>query len=449
MKRKWMFRILVAICISTLLLWWASSTISVDQHRVSPSEDYSLRRLTQQLNSLSSYLPIDDVTRKFKKSLQNISCNLNFDKVKYDPDAKLNVSGLILRQGYQVEEYTVPTKDGFLLGLQRIPHGRRSQQVVFLQHGLGGSAANWVENMANESLGFLLADAGFDVWLGNVRGTTYSLKHRRLKQTDKEFWNWSWDAMALYDLPAMINYVLDVSHQKNLFYVGHSQGTLIAFAALSQNKDLNKKVKMFFALAPVAAMSNITSPIRYFADYHLVKPFMDALSMLHIYSFFPDVKLSHTLTTSVCANDKSAMLCHSVYFIIAGYDCKHMNHSRFQVYSSNSPSTTSLYNLNHLSQMVLSGELSMYDYGILGNFYHYRQTKPPNYDLENIQTPVALFWGGNDMLADPTDVKKLRSKLKNIAFDSYIKQYNHLDFIWSMDAADVVYKDILTIMKKY
>jgi len=52
----------------------------------------------------------------------------------------------------------------------------------------------------------------------------------------------SWDEMAKYDLPAMLNYVLNVTGHQKLFYVGHSQGTLIAFARLSQDHDLANKV---------------------------------------------------------------------------------------------------------------------------------------------------------------------------------------------------------------
>ena len=64
-------------------------------------------------------------------------------------------SQLITSKGYPCEEYTVQTADGYLLGVQRIPHGRgeqpSSRPVVFVQHGLLSSSADWLDNLVNES----------------------------------------------------------------------------------------------------------------------------------------------------------------------------------------------------------------------------------------------------------------------------------------------------------
>lgn len=54
----------------------------------------------------------------------------------------------------------------------------------------------------------------------------------------------SFDEMAEYDLPAMIDYVLNTTGQKQLSYIGHSQGTTTAFALLSQNPEYNAKVSI-------------------------------------------------------------------------------------------------------------------------------------------------------------------------------------------------------------
>jgi predicted alpha/beta hydrolase len=73
----------------------------------------------------------------------------------------------------------------------------------------------------------------------------------------------SYDEMAKYDLPALIDYVLNRTGSTEIYYAGHSQGTVQAFAGLSQDVELGKKIKTFFALAPVTNVTKIISPIRY------------------------------------------------------------------------------------------------------------------------------------------------------------------------------------------
>ena len=82
--------------------------------------------------------------------------------------------------------------------------------------------------------GYILADAGYDVWLGNYRGNTYSRNHTYLNPDawlNHHFWDFTWDEMAKYDIPSMVEKVLEVTGEEELFYAGHSMGTT-AFMAM-------------------------------------------------------------------------------------------------------------------------------------------------------------------------------------------------------------------------
>ncbi|GFS27224.1 lipase [Elysia marginata] len=66
--------------------------------------------------------------------------------------------------------------------------------------------------------------------------------------------------MAQYDLPAIIYYILNQTGHEQLYYVGHSQGTAIAFARFSEDQELASRVKHLMALAPISRVGHITSP---------------------------------------------------------------------------------------------------------------------------------------------------------------------------------------------
>ena len=62
----------------------------------------------------------------------------------------------------------------------------------------------------NASLAHMLFDLGFDVWLGNTRGHLHGDHdaHTRLTTDDPLYWDFSFQEMIDFDLPAMVNYVV-------------------------------------------------------------------------------------------------------------------------------------------------------------------------------------------------------------------------------------------------
>lgn len=87
----------------------------------------------------------------------------------------------------------------------------------------------------------------------------------------------SYDEMALYDLPATVDKILSITGASDLFYVGHSQGGAIGYAGLSADPSLASKVKMFAALAPAVYVKDMRSPVRNLAPlagaYYVRKSF--------------------------------------------------------------------------------------------------------------------------------------------------------------------------------
>lgn len=68
--------------------------------------------------------------------------------------------------GYPLESHTVWTPDGWALGNFRIPHGKQrnnqpgKRPVVLLLHGFSLSSLSFVLFNPNESIAYILADAG-------------------------------------------------------------------------------------------------------------------------------------------------------------------------------------------------------------------------------------------------------------------------------------------------
>ncbi|XP_042315943.1 lysosomal acid lipase/cholesteryl ester hydrolase-like [Sceloporus undulatus] len=384
--------------------------------------------------------------------IQTIGSSEEITRRKRDvnPEIHMNVSQVIVYRGYPSEEYEVLTDDDYYLTINRIPYGRSHltvrgpKPVVFLQHGLFGEASHWVENMANNSLGFILADAGYDVWLGNNRGTSWSRKHQNLTADDEDYWNFSFHEMAMHDLPAMINFVLKKTRQKQLYYVGYSQGCTIGFIAFSAMPELSRKIKMFFALAPVITIKHARSPT------------LKLLSSLPDYSpkdilasrdFILSRKPMKDLTTKLCSNILMQKFCGNLIFFSGGFNATNLNMSRIDVYAARYPDGTSVKNILHWKQTRESGLFRYFDYGS-DNQVKYNQSYPPSYKVEDMVLPTAVWSGGNDLIASREDTAVLLSRITNLVYQHELSDWNHWDFIWGLSAPKQIYCKILQLMKK-
>lgn len=118
------------------------------------------------------------------------------------------------------------------------------------------------------------------MWMGNARGCRYSRRHVKYnpeggRSDRKNFWSFSWHEIGTIDLPAMIDYVLDATKFAKIQYIGHSQGTTTFFVMCSERPEYNDKIILMNALAPVAYVSNIKSPV-----IRVFTPFLNSIEVL-------------------------------------------------------------------------------------------------------------------------------------------------------------------------
>lgn len=165
---------------------------------------------------------------------------------------------------YPFEGHDVETEDGYILRVFRIQAKGTSIKnglpPVFLQHGISDSCTCFLDNDEDKAIAQILANAGFDVWLGNTRGNKFSRRHKTLDIHNKEFWEFSFQQMGEYDVPGNLQYISSVTNRKDIVYIGHSQGTSQMFAALSDPVVRPKVVpylKRFYALAPVVYLVSL------------------------------------------------------------------------------------------------------------------------------------------------------------------------------------------------
>ncbi|XP_058044130.1 lipase member M-like isoform X2 [Ahaetulla prasina] len=358
-------------------------------------------------------------------AIQGISSSTEIVLQARNPEAYMNISEIIHHKGYQAEEYEIATSDGYILTLNRIPHGRKQhwnlsgKPVVLLQHGLCLEGRVWIANMPNQSLGFMLADAGYDVWIGNNRGNSWSRKHQYFTIKQDQYHAYSFDEMARYDLPAMISFIVEKTRTSKIHLVGFSQGAAQGLIVLSSMPHVAEKIKMFHALSPATTLKNSQNPIIKL----LFLPDAAIKRLLGRRDFFLRNEILRKMVIRKCSSIIYNKLCSHFISFIGGNNEKNLNLSRMDVYMSYFPDSTSVQNI-----------------------LHWGQDEPPSYNVERITVPISIWYGENDLLVTPDNVKALINQLHSVVYKASLSDWNHFDFILGLDASKRVYSPLIKLI---
>ncbi|CAB3259881.1 unnamed protein product [Arctia plantaginis] len=377
-----------------------------------------------------------------------------------EEDARLNVPELITKYGYPVEVHHVTTEDGYILELHRIPYGRdksnvpnKNKPIVILMHGLLCSSAVWVLTGPGAGFGYILAEEGYDVWMGNFRGNRYSRRHVTLNPDsifNIDFWKFSWDEHGNYDLPAIIDYALAHTGKDKLHYIGHSMGTTSFFTMASLRPQYNEKIISMQALAPVAYMAHNSNPL-----LEAIAPFSNNIeSIADIVGhgeFLPSSQV-FTWAGEVLCRDKAMFqsMCSNILFLIGGWDEAQHNATIMPVITGHVPAGSSIRQLAHYGQSISGKEFLRYNQGnIVENLKAYGSFSPPAYDLSKITAPVYLHYGDNDPLAAVADVQRLFGELgKPMGMLRVpLAGFTHIDFMWAIDVKKLLYDTVISLLQ--
>ena len=365
----------------------------------------------------------------------------------FNEDYKSYISNL----GLDLEEETVTTEDRYVNTMWRLtskdPNNRNGKSVI-MQHGLLDGAFSFLI-LAEDSLPKKLCDEGYVVYLPYIRGTQFSRSHLDYDSgLTSKYWDFSFDHMAAYDVPANINFVKNRDGVEKVYYIGHSQGTLTFFLAYMNNPEfMEKNIAKFIALGTVPNVNN--------APHFLIKLFDKSkiLNLIPVKNFLTLPKEVGQVFVPLCTS-KAKFLCNSILSLAFSgtHETGRIDYDRLGknifLYE---PGGTSLQNMKHWIQIYKAKRAQKYDYGLVENLKHYGQTTPPVYDLKKMKgysIPSLMTISDADPFANPQDTLDFVDNIENKKVVNILSltNYNHIDYFWADSAVQEIFPKVMDFL---
>ncbi|CAB0002944.1 unnamed protein product [Nesidiocoris tenuis] len=363
-------------------------------------------------------------------------------------------AGQIESNGYPAEVHYATTEDGYILKMFRIPRGKRSSLInkpILIMHGLLCSSDCWTIGGPQKALAYILADNGYDVWLGNSRGNTYSRSHLTIPNNDPKFWDFSMHEQGYYDLPAMIDLIRAQTGEYSVSYIGHSQGATIFFVMASMRPEYQDKITVAVQYAPVAFLNYGRGIIPTLSTFSSTLATIG--HALRINSFLHNNILIRWFGNYFCSKSSPInWFCWDLMFAIAGVDTSLINKMPFDEVTRYCPTGASVKQIDHFVQLTKNGGyFRQFDYGPVTNLVKYGSATPPEYPLEAITVPMVLVSAENDSIATMPEVAQLIRKLKNVKAQWIVADgsFNHVDFMWNPNVTSLVYDTTISQITQF
>ncbi|XP_018496369.2 lipase 3 [Galendromus occidentalis] len=373
-------------------------------------------------------------------------------------------------QGMAFDEYSVVTSDRWKLKIHRV----RSPDVynstlstpVLISHGLTCSSADFMMNPRSESLAFILADNGFDVFLVNHRGNQFS--YEKVSKSGlaypakgEDIYESAWQFMSQYDIPAALDFILKETGHDKIHLVAHSQGNPVILGFLGSDHSYDDKVGHFAALSPVVILGDDLGPT--------VKLFLRAFAPIveKLPTFlFKIVTQARILTSAqtfgnrfiypfcdflpgVCQLTVNWILQRDLidFFTLS----PEFDKGRTTVLKAVWPGGVTGMNTYELSSQIYMKQeaWTRIDYrkipqsGIT-NQEMYNREDPPEFKFDEARVNSSYIFAKNDVFLGLKSAQRIVDWLKpmnQLIVDE--ERFSHVDFLWSWRAACLVYNFVV------
>ncbi|KAL9031587.1 MAG: hypothetical protein Q9196_000389 [Gyalolechia fulgens] len=250
------------------------------------------------------------------------------------------------------------------------------------------------------------------------------------------------DEFAFCDIHDIIAYILATTSQSSLSYIGFSQGTAQAFAALSIHPTLNDKLDVFIALAPAMSPAGLHNSV--------VDALMKASPDVLFLAFGRrSILSSATMWQTILYPPIFVRLIDMSLSFLFNWTSKNISvHQKLAAYP-HLYSFTSTKSVVHWFQIIRNKCFQMYDddtqapLSLVANERYY---KVPKFPTRNIKTPIVLVYGGSDSLVD---INVMLRELPKHTIAKEIPHFEHLDFLWAEHVETLVFPQVFNALEAY
>lgn len=356
-----------------------------------------------------------------------------------------NFDNIVRRAGYPFEKNLVSTDDGYQLELHRLPKPE-SNRVMFLQHGIMDSSYSFVAKGASDGLAFRAFDKGYDVFMGNFRGTS-ALKHRSDDISAKEYWDFTLDDHANFDIDAFVKEICRIKAKDlggggetlDITLVAHSMGAAASLIYVVNKKrgGQDHKLSRMVMMSPAGYHQRIPRMCRYLG------PLLDGTLSQWTYTLsIPSEaarQLSSKLVTDAVGLPALRDVIYSFGEMFLGGDFKSTLHPHVKTVTENMIAGTSSKVFRQFWKCYVKGKFLSYDHGPEGNLKAYGTETPVDYmsHYNLVDIPIHFMAGQNDKLIPAKDCfkhyKTLHRHSPHLATCKPFEGRGHIDFTYGLD----------------